>query len=102
MAVVNRKPKSARYAMESELIAYGYHCDDRKKFDEECEKDGSETKWKSPPRFTYSKGVFRVLTECQDRPFWTVQKTSGTHVLWFVDFPLDVGVEAVFAFIASA
>lgn len=102
MTVVSRRPKAASYAMESELIVRGWRCDDRKKFDEECEKDASQTKYKNPPRFTYSKGIFRILTECHDRPFWTVQKMSGSHVVWFIDFPLDVGVEAVLLFIASA
>ena len=102
MSVVKERFRSAKHLMESELIKRGYLCGKRKKFDEECDKDGSETKRKNPPRFTYCKGSFRVLTESQDRPFWTVQKTSGGNVVWFVDFPLDVEVDAVFAFVESA
>ena len=84
-----------RTAMEVELLKRGYRCSERTKF------DSDETKWKKPPRFTYSNGAFRVLTESQDQPWWTVQKMSGSHVVWFVDFPLNVDIGAVFAFIES-
>jgi hypothetical protein len=88
--------------METELINRGYRCKDRKKFDEDCERDSKGVKWKNPIRFTYVRGEFRVLTESSDRPFWTVQKMSSGHVMWFVDFPLDVNIDAIFAFIDAA
>ena len=88
--------------MEIELNDRGYVCEERAKFDTECKKDSSETKWANPPRFTYQNGSFRVLTESRDRPYWTVHKMVGSHLMWFVDFPTDVNVHAVFSFIAAS
>jgi hypothetical protein len=91
-----------KQAMETELIARGYVCKERAKFENDCIKYKNVEKLKNPPRFGYIKGSLRVLTESRDNPWWTVQKLSGSSVEWHVDFPFDVGVEAVFAFIDVA
>jgi hypothetical protein len=88
--------------MENALIEKGFFCKERKKFNDDCLKYKNQEKLKNPPRFVYVSGTFRVLTESRDCPFWTVQKMSGTTVLWFVDFPFGVGHEAVFVFLNAA
>lgn len=102
MPVAVKRPLAPKHEMEARLAELGYWSDDRKRFDRECERDTSESKRKNPPRLTYYKGSFRVLTESHDRPYWTVQKKMGAHILWYVDFPLDVGVETVLKFIECA
>ena len=47
----------------------------------------------------YNKGLIRILPEVTDRPCMVVQMRVGSTVKWFVDFPLDVDVLAVLAFI---
>lgn len=87
--------------METELTVREYVCKEREKYQKERLKDRNEEKVKNPIRFTYSKGLFRILTESQECPWWTVQRMSGASVAWFVDFPFDVGVKTVFAFVDS-
>lgn len=75
--------------LESELNKRGYRCDCPEGLD-------------SSRRIVYEKRNMRVLTASQDRPFWTVQKLTGERVSWFVDFPCDVDIVAVFAFIDAS
>lgn len=89
-------------AMETELELRGFVCKERVKFEADCRRSKNYKKLKNPPRFVYLSGTFRVLSESLDCPFWTVQKMSGSTVLWFVDFPFSVGAEAIFAFINAA
>lgn len=40
--------------------------------------------------FKHGGRVWRVLKPNDDRPWWTVQKWTGNHCDYFVDFPIDV------------
>ena len=87
-------------AMEQRLVSEGYSCPERVTFDEKCIRRKDAIKLLS--RFTYEKGRFRVLTETDAIPWWTVQNVRDGLVWWFVDFPLDVSLDAVFAFIQES
>lgn len=100
--VKKKELELVKQAMETELVERGYVCKERAKFEADCKKYKNEEKIRNPPRFIYAKGSVRVLTESRDCPFWTVQKMSGSTVVWHVDFPFDVGVESVFAFLSVA
>lgn len=104
MRVAKKKPKpiTSLTPFEMELLEHGFECRERKRFEEECKKDPHESRWKNPPRFKYKKGSFVVLTGTIECPWRTVQKISGGHVLWFVDFPLGVDKKAVLGFVEEA
>ena len=95
------KRRVAKQDMEQELLARGWRCKERVKFDAENAK-GDQRKAVKLPRFTYKRDQWRVLTECNEQPFWTVQKTSASDVIWFVDFPLTVPLSAIFAFMEAS
>lgn len=95
----NKHRIAAMQETESQLVKRGYTSKDRRIFDAQCKRDHEERKWRNPPRFTYAKGSIRVVTESREDPIRTVQFLSGGHVLWFVDFPIDVSLDLVFAFI---
>ena len=99
MSVKHHGKIASHSEFELQLIERGFTCGDRSKFDKECEKDTKNVKWKSPPRFTYERGSIRVLTDSSDRPYRTVQRIARRNVIWYVDFPLEVNLEAIFTFI---
>jgi hypothetical protein len=104
MRVAKKKPKpvTSLTPFEMELLDRGFECRERNRFEEEFKKDAHQTRWKNPPRFKYKNGIFVVLTESIECPWRTVQKISGGHVMWFVDFPLGVDTRAVLEFTAGA
>jgi len=59
----------------------------------------SEPRERGQARKVYVRGYIRVLTGSSDRPFYTVQRRLGTRVWWFVDFPYDVSLRAIKAFL---
>lgn len=99
MPVAVNRPTAKLTDLEQQLVKLGFKSDDRKRFDEECKRDTTQSKHKTPPRFAYQSGPVRFITESRDSPFWTVQKKMGSHIQWYVDFPLDVGDETVLKFI---
>jgi hypothetical protein len=99
MPVAVNRPTAKLTELEQHLVKLGFKSDDRKRFDEECKRDTTQSKHKTPPRFAYQSGPVRFITESRDSPFWTVQRKSGSSVLWFVDFPLDIGLVIVLKFI---
>ena len=52
-------------------------------------------------RGLYGKGNIRVLIETREQPYWTVQLLRRGEVQWFVDVPLNAGVEVLQNFILS-
>ena len=52
---------------------------------------GAETT--SGKRRTWKRGTVRVLSETRDCAWWTVQEMRGSNVRWYLDIPLDAGVE---------
>ena len=52
-------------------------------------------------RGLYGKGNIRVLIETREQPYWTVQLLRRGEVQWFVDVPLNAGVEVLQSFILS-
>lgn len=90
----------AKQDMESALLARGWRCRERVKFDMESAK-GDQRRARKCPRFTYRRDQWRILTESEDQPFWTLQKTNASDVIWFVDFPMDVPLSAIFTFLEA-
>jgi hypothetical protein len=85
--------------LESALRDRGFKSRDRKRFDDENAKPSRKHQRDNPKRFTYKRGSWRVLTDSQDCPWWTVQRVAGDEVQWFVDFPVGVNLEAMMLFI---
>lgn len=104
MRIAKKKvqPVTALRPFEMELREHGFECRERKRFEEECKRDPNAGRWKNPPRFKYKKGSFVILTESIDTPWRTVQKMSNGHVLWHVDFPLEVDSQALLSFVVRS
>lgn len=50
-------------------------------------------------RRVFVRGNWRVLSPVDDYPVWTVQRWSGSHCNWFVDFAVTVPVNNIAGFI---
>lgn len=87
--------------MEALLIERGYRCGTRERNALARDKRIQANFDRQPQRHTYRKGEIAVMTESNDRPFWTVQQFVGPSIAWFVDFGLDVPPLSVFHFIES-
>ncbi len=92
MTKTTKTTKTNRVSSELDelLLKNGFAC---------CGTVAYDQKERGQSRVSYSRGSLRFLTEARDRPFWTVQRLTGGHVRWFVDFPLDVDLEAIMAFL---
>lgn len=98
---VRRKEKARAYAlrdMEEQLEARGFTSRERSHFDN-IRADSSSFSGRVP-RFTYISECknWRVITQSEDQPYWTVQKIVGSSVMWFADFTIEVTAAGVFAF----
>lgn len=94
------KAKKTREAFERRLSKEGFECSDRNAFDRRAASNADLLI--NPPRFCYTNGSWRILTENKECPWWTVQKVIGRRVEWFVDFPTNIKIDTVFKFMEVA
>lgn len=60
---------------------------------------GQAKSQKAAGRRVLKSGSHRVLMSSLESPWWTVQRTAGSTVDWFMDIPVEAPVESVLAFI---
>jgi hypothetical protein len=77
-------------AIEQELQTRGWRCIDKKPGGRKVVR----LRHRSPD------GKWQILIDTEEHPWWTVQRVGASgHVRWYVDFPQEAGIEAVFSFV---